>query len=268
MKALQILNIVAFAIALFANYYLNAHPPLGESIGDISDQYQNLFTPASYAFSIWGLIYLMLGAFVVYQARGLFLSEEAARRSNVIVKQVGPWFIVSMLTNAAWVYVWLNKWVGLSVVVMVVVFISLLIITIRGKLEVWDAPLSVLALFWWPFCLYFGWITVALIANIAAWLTASDLVLEPFIEVATTCAVISIAGAIYIYMTWSRNMREYAAVGIWGLVAVAVANWQTTPIVAYVAVGVSVVIFVSSGIHASKHINTLPFIGKPGSTQE
>ena len=124
MKIFQTLNTLCFGLALFVNYYINTHPPLGLSIGDISHQYQNLFTPANYAFSIWGLIYLMLGVFVVYQARGILISEEAAERSNMVTRQVGPWFIVSMITNAAWVYVWLNNLIGLSVIVMIFIFLS------------------------------------------------------------------------------------------------------------------------------------------------
>ena len=68
----QILNIVAYVLTLIVNGLANALPLGGRNTGEISELYPNLFTPAAYVFSIWGLIYVLLGIFTVYQVPGLW----------------------------------------------------------------------------------------------------------------------------------------------------------------------------------------------------
>jgi hypothetical protein len=62
-----ILNTLTLLGTLFINYWVNTGALNGKTVGDISDKYVNLFTPADYAFIIWGFIYLWLLAFVGYQ---------------------------------------------------------------------------------------------------------------------------------------------------------------------------------------------------------
>lgn len=119
-------------------------------------------------------------------------------------------------------------------------------------MELQDASFKKIALVWWPFSIYAGWVTVALIANIAAYLT--KLGWEGFTsEVTWTIVMICLAGAIYLFMTWTRNMREYALAGAWGLIAVAVANWNGVQSIVQTAITVSVILLISSGLHAYKN---------------
>ena len=71
-KTLQIANGIALVSTIVINYLSNTGAFNGKTIADFSDKYHNYFTPAGYAFSIWGLIYLGLLAFVIYTGRGLF----------------------------------------------------------------------------------------------------------------------------------------------------------------------------------------------------
>lgn len=66
-KIIAFVNASSLAIALIVNYLATAKQIFGVSMKDQSDKYFNLFTPAPYAFSIWGFIYLFLIAFVGYQ---------------------------------------------------------------------------------------------------------------------------------------------------------------------------------------------------------
>ena len=75
-KSLQALNILAFLLVLVVNGLANALPLGGNTTGDISARYPNLFVPAGLTFSIWGVIYLALAAFILYQARDLFSSRK------------------------------------------------------------------------------------------------------------------------------------------------------------------------------------------------
>ena len=244
-KLLQILNIFAFLIMVTVNYSASSGAINGNTIASISANHENLFTPAGYAFSIWGLIYLGLFAFVIYQARDLFMSTN--RPSITLL--VGWWFTLSCIANIFWIFAWINEFLGLSVIMMFVLLFSLVMIILKARLELDDERLSIIAFLWWPFTIYSGWITVAFIANMAAWLTSIEWSGFGISEVTWTVVMIIAAGIINLLITWTRNMREFALVGVWALVAIAVANWEQQQTVVISALGVAVILLLSTGIH-------------------
>jgi hypothetical protein len=254
-KVLQVSNGVALIITLIINYLSNTGIFNGNTMATVSARYQNYFTPAGYAFSIWGLIYLGLLAFVIYQGRSLFKKVE----DNWPVQEIGWWFIVSCAANSLWVFAWLYDYTGLSVIIMIVLLLSLIKIIFNTRMELDDLPLKKIAFVWWPFCLYSGWITVAIVADIAAWLTKIHWNGFGLSGVAWAIIMIIVAGIINLIVTWNRNMREYALVGAWALVAIAVANWESATSIVVAAIVVASVLFVSSGIHAYKNRETSPF---------
>ncbi|MEO7080418.1 MAG: tryptophan-rich sensory protein, partial [Flavobacteriales bacterium] len=212
-KTYALINTVVVLAVIFWNYWSNTGAINGNTVGELSDKYANLFTPAAYAFAIWGLIFLGLLVLVGNQLRMAFGSGA---HSETIL-QIGPWLTIAYLGNATWLWVWLHEYTGLSVLVMLVVLFSLLMIVLRLNMERWDAPLPVIATVWWPICLYSGWIAVATISNISAWLTSIHWV-AVFSEVQWTVIMISVAGLLNLVMIWTRNMREFASVGVWALV--------------------------------------------------
>ena len=252
-KFFRIANGIALITTIVISYLSNTGVFNGNTMATVSARYQNPFTPAVYAFSIWVLIYLGLLAFVIYQGRSLF--KKGA--DDKMVLQIGGWFIVSCLSNSGWVLAWLYDYTGLSVWIMVILLFSQLKIILNTRMELDDVPLKTIAFVWWPFCLYSGWITVALIANIAAWLTKIKWSGIPAADQAIIMIVA--AGAINLFMTWNRNMREFASVGVWALVAIAVPNWRTVPSVAWAALIMAVIVFINIGIHAFKNRNFSPW---------
>lgn len=254
-KTLQISNVIAFVLMVMLNYLSNTGLISDKTIGEVSGKYQNLFTPAGYAFSIWGLIYFGLLAFVVYQARGLF--KKAG--SDEVVSQIGWWFVISCMANGFWIYLWLNDFIGLSVLAMVLLLFSLIKIILNTKMEMEDEPLQRIAFVWWPFSFYSGWITVALVANVSAYLAKINWDRLGLSELAWAIIMVCVAGAINLIITWTRNMREFALVGAWALVAIAVANWNGQDALVYTAIVVAAILLVSSGIHGYKNRATHPF---------
>ncbi|GGH27042.1 hypothetical protein GCM10007423_12480 [Dyadobacter endophyticus] len=248
-RTLQIANIIAVTVTVVVNYLSNTGIFNNSTMASVSARYQNLFTPSGYAFSIWGLIYLLLAVFVVYQSRGI----SGKREVPAVVEKVGWLFVISCAANSAWVLAWLYDFTGLSVLVMIVLLTSLWRIIVRTRMELDLIPIKKIALTWWPFAIYFGWISVALIANVAAWLTKIGWDGFGLSPVAWTVIMICVAGAVYLVLTWKRNLRESSMVGVWALVAVAVANWETAPAVVDAALIVSAVILISSGIHAHQN---------------
>ena len=255
-KRLSVANIFALIVTIVLNYLSNTGIFNGNTMSTVSAAYQNLFTPAGYAFSIWGLIYLGLAAFVIYHA---VISFKSKQENNVVLK-VGWWFVISCIANCAWIFAWLYDYTGLSVIIMIMLLFSLVMIILKTRMELDDLPMKQIAFVWWPFSLYAGWITVALIANIAAWLTKINWDGFGLSSITWTIIMIIIAGIIYLLMTWQRNMREYALVGVWGLLAIAVANWTTEPSIVQSSIIISVILFVSSTVHA---IRNRSIINKP-----
>ncbi len=256
-KILQVLNGASLLIVIFINYLANTGTFNGTIVGEVSAQYQNYFTPAGYAFSIWGLIYLGLLAFIAYQGRSLFIKGA----DDDIVNQTGWWFLISCLANILWLLSWLYEYTGLSVIVMFLLLFSLFRIVVNTRMELYDAPISRIAFVWWPFSLYSGWVTVALITNIAAYLTKIDWQGFGLPEVTWAVIMILATGLINLLLTWTRNMREFALVGVWALIAIAVANWNGPQVIVVFSLAVSGVLFLSSAIHGYINRASSPFKG-------
>ncbi|WP_313112286.1 tryptophan-rich sensory protein [Aequorivita sediminis] len=253
-KTLQISNIIAFLATVFINYFANTGKMNGTTVGEVSNNINSLLTPAGYAFSIWGVIYLMLLGFVVYQGRSLF----AKVRDDQFILDTGWWFVISCIANCLWIVLWIYGFIGYSIIAIFTLLFSILKIVMKNRMELWDAPISVIALVWWPFVFYSGWVTIASVVNVAAYLKTVNWNGWGISEVTWTVVMIVLAGVINLIVTWKRNMREFALVGTWALVAIAVANWDENKIVVYVSLLVGAVLFISSSYHAFKNRETSP----------
>jgi hypothetical protein len=255
-KIIQILNAITFVSAVVVNYLSNTGKMNNTTIGEVSGELTTLFTPAGYAFSIWGLIYLFLFGFVIYQGRSLFVTVK----DDEFIMKTGWWFILSNFANAAWVFCWLYGYTGWSVVCIFLLLFSLLKIVLNNNMERWDAPLPVIVFLWWPFVIYSGWVTVASIANVSTWLLKTGWDGFGISETIWTVSMIVIAGIINLWVTWTRNMREFALVGAWALVAIAIANWGSNEAVKVSALAVAAVLFISSSYHGFINRATNPIV--------
>ena len=248
-KVLQILNLLTVLLAVWAGYYVNSGANGTADMKTMSDKYANLLTPAGYAFSIWGLVYLGLFIFAIYQASGFF----SKKGNSDVAAKTGIWFILANLCNAAWVFAFSYDQIGLTVLIMTILFISLLRIVQIHNMERWDAQFWTIALLWWPVSLYFGWINVAIIANIACYLTALGWTGAPFNPEVLAIMILIVATTIFITIIWKRNMREYATVGVWGIVAIGINNLESHPTVAWAGFMLAAIIFVNTGVHGYKN---------------
>jgi hypothetical protein len=226
----------------------------GNTISSVSEKYEHLFTPAGYAFSIWGLIFLSLIIYVFFQVNRVFISFKSA----AFVKDTGPWFIIANLANVAWVISWLNENLLLSVVFMFIILSSLVKVIINTNMEKWDAPFKIIAFTWWPICLYAGWISVASIANVSSWLTKIGRDGWGLTQVQWTIIVIAVAVLVNAYMIYRRNMREFALVGVWALVAIFVRHTGELPSIAYTALAGAVILFLYISWHGFKNRKSNP----------
>jgi hypothetical protein len=253
-KTLQIANILTFGITIYFNYASSAGVFNGVTQADMSANYQTLFTPAGYAFSIWGLIYLLLFGFIFYQSRSLFVKV----RDDDFILKTGWWFSLSCVANSLWCYMFVSDYVLVSVFVIFFMLFCLLKIVLNNRMELDDKPISVIVFLWWPFVFYSGWLTVACIANVAAYLVKIDWNGFGLSPETWTLFMIGIATSVNLIVTWSRNMREFALVGAWALIAIAVANWDSVAVIKITSLAAASVLIVSSGAHAFKNRDTNP----------
>jgi hypothetical protein len=250
------LNSLSLLAVIVINYLSNAGL-FSANVGEVSRKYDSLIVPSGYAFAIWGFIYLLLIVFVIYQWR-LWNSIK----DHVILKNIGFFFFFSNLCNIAWVIAWVNEYLGLSVLLMFLLLFSLILLVKRLDLEMWDAPLRIIVFIWWPITIYMGWIILASVANVAAYLVSLGWEGGIFPQEVWGILLILVSLLIYALLIYRRNMREAAMVGVWAYVAIALRQWESYSSIAIVCLAASAILLFYSGYHAYKNRATLPFIRK------
>ncbi len=256
MKQINLLisNTLTLIFALVLNGLAGSGVFNGKSVGDISARYDTLIAPAGYAFAIWGIIYLLLILFVGYQWYA-WLRD----RDDTALKQTGFWFALGNIANGLWIVAWLNEYMGISVLLIFILLFSLIMLTLRLRLEIWDAPLRTIVFVWWPICIYLGWIVVASVANVAAYLVSLNWQ-GGFLSPATwTVIMIAVATVIYLLLIFTRNMREAALVGIWAFIAIAVRQWSVHDGIVFAALAGAGILLIVVSWHGYKNRATSPF---------
>lgn len=254
----QLGNITALIFALVANFLVGAQILNLPAIGEISDKYATLLTPAGYAFSIWPLIYVLLIVFVVYQTRDIVKPSK----ENNLPQQIGPWFIIASICNGLWTYVFVNELVGLSVAILLLLTVSLYSLLWRLKIAVDNPSLKAIVCVWWPLMIYAGWVTVASVVNIASWLESIQITLAPLFA---NLVLIGL-GAILLTLLIKRSVRELLLACIWGIAAIGVQQVQSlgNQSVSITAFSVASLLFIAVVIHAyvNRQSNLLSYTKK------
>lgn len=238
------LNIITFLITLVVNFLATNLPLNNLTTGEISDSFDIFFVPAGYVFSIWGLIYLGLIGFIVFQAL-------PGQRNDSRLKKTDVWFIIVNIANAAWLFSWHYQRFVLSVAIMLIILFSLIQIFLKleiGKTKNSGGWLWAVEI---PFGIYLGWISVATIANITQllyYLGWNGFGLQPqvwFVIVLTVALVISAL------MSFTRRNVPHALVLIWAFTGIAI-KFPDVPLVntsAWIA-SLAVAVFLAAALLA------------------
>lgn len=183
------------------------------------DEYEKLLGPAGISFAIWGLIFLFLGVFVLYQARDLFKSK-AEQLDMPYVFQVNGAFMVSIAAASAWYVFWAERAIYLSFFSMMSMLISILFAYFKLNINRTARPLREHFTITIPWSLYAGWVTAAVLVSLTTVMIeigfASVGITEPF----WTIFILLVALATYSFFLLKRNDYIYASVGIWVLLGV------------------------------------------------
>ncbi|GAB3797972.1 seryl-tRNA synthetase [Spirosoma humi] len=233
-KLRQFFVMFSIITLIVMNYLSNTGAFGGQTNKVVSDKYHTLITPAGYAFSIWGVIFLGLLAFAIYQGLD-------SQRENPRFRAIGWWVVINAFGNAAWSPLFNNERIGVALLVILLMLFSLVIIEqqllvrrgTRGTTtplvdadpdatlpespaspaETWLARI--------PFSVYFGWLTVATILNVTVYLKSTGFSLMGLSEQAWAMALL-IVGLVVGAIVFNRYRSvAYILVFTWAYVAIA-----------------------------------------------
>jgi len=209
-------NVIAFVLTVITNGLAGSTTIIGgKETAQISDANPTLITPAGYVFSIWGIIYLLLGVFMVYQA----LPRNSEKDFH---NKIGWFFVLSCVANIVWLFVWQFGYLSLSVIFMFLILASLILIYLRLGVGKSDVSLGEKLAVHLPFSVYLGWITIASIANVAATLVSLDWGGFGTDPVTWAILIVIVALLITIFVLATRRDIAYALVIVWALVGISV----------------------------------------------
>ena len=222
------INVVAVIATIAINGLANALPLNGLTTGEISDRFDVYFVPAGYVFSIWGVIYLGLIAFAIYQAL-------PSQRDNPRLMRVGILFALSCVANVVWLFLWHYERFPLTLVAMLALLGFLIGVYLRlgiGREEVLGAERWMVRA---PFSIYLGWVSVATIANVTSLLDYLGWNGWGISEAVWAVVMLVIGAVLTTVVSLSRRDVAYALVIVWAFAGIAVKH-VGTPLVAISAV--------------------------------
>ncbi|MCC5938109.1 MAG: tryptophan-rich sensory protein [Lunatimonas sp.] len=231
-------NTLSFAAVLYSNYLFGSGAAGERSVGEVSTLYTMLITPAGYAFSIWGLIYLLLLGFLAFQWVA-YLRNDA----NNSLQPCGIWFLLSNIFNCTWIFLWVNLALGWSVLVIFGLLISLIAMLIQLESYSFSTAWRNRMFIHLPIGVYLGWIILATTLNMAVWLQSTKTIGVSSPENWVLPVVIT-AVAVYLFLLYQHNRKEPALVGVWGFVAIAVSQWNKENSVVWISLTAAVVLLV------------------------
>ncbi|HEX6860218.1 MAG TPA: hypothetical protein VF138_08495 [Caulobacteraceae bacterium] len=230
-RTLFVVLATVFAIAVPA---IQALADFGLSAGEFSYQGDQTLRAAGYAFAIWSVIYAGLVLYAVWQA--LPRTPESP-----LLRAVAWPSVIAIAGCGVWILVTAVNWRWASVLVI-------LVTTACAILAIWRAaPETVNSRRWivlWPLGLLAGWLTAATALNIVTVATMEGLVGAPTATALVTLAAVAMVALAVIARTRSL---PYALALIWALIGVFVAQQAGKPTVAWVAVGLAVLVALAWG---------------------
>lgn len=214
----KVLALLSFILMIAVNALANLLPINGITTAEVSDMYENLFAPAGFTFAIWGLIYLLLLLYTLYLL-GLFRGNLSYANKE-LSRRVGILFSISSLANTAWIFCWHYDYILLSTLLMAIILLCLIFINraiSAVELSARDSFFIKL-----PFQVYFGWITVAAVANITVLLVSLGWNGFSLSEELWTVVILIVAALIGAVTSKTFCSLAYGAVLIWAYTGILV----------------------------------------------
>lgn len=209
---LILLNIIGVIFAITFNTLSNVLPFNNKNAGEISDSLYNFFAPSGYVFAIWFIIYLGWVVLILY----LLLDRE---NSEWFLDRVNIWLFLNLILNGLWLVFWHYDQYLISVFVMLGIFGTLAITYLRLEIGSKDYSIKEIALIQLPIGIYFGWITVATIANITSYLVSINISFGSFDPI-ITIIVLLVGTLITISVLYTKKDVFFALVPVWAFIGI------------------------------------------------
>lgn len=243
-RLLAFINILAFILVVLVNTLANTLPLNGVTTGALAYQYPSLIMPPRFAFSIWGLIYLTLGCYVIYQARILSKSKPPAPYPEGLV---GHLFWISCLPNIAWVFLWhyrqtLGAFAAILTLLLVLAIIYNRLFAIRRQVS-----LAHNLIIRGPFSLYLAWIVISTTVNFTVVLADLGWKERGLAEVAWTSAIIIGATVVALLFMFGKKDLLFGGTILWALFTLTaryrVTTFEETVVTVFALVGTVTLLF-------------------------
>lgn len=235
-----LISTLAFIIMLSVNALANILPINGLNTGEVSALYPSLFTPAGITFSIWSIIYLLLLGFIILQWR----NSDA-----YVFSKVSRLFWLSCLLNAGWILSWHYLQVSMSVTLMLLLLLTLAQLFLRIR-QISVTKIEEKIFIRLPFTIYFAWICVATIANIAALLVSNNWDGYFFAPLTWTIVMMSVASLLALFIVNKYRVPVFALVIVWALIGIFL-RWNHTEQQVLAHTALSLLLIVSGGAFAT-----------------
>jgi hypothetical protein len=242
-KNTAVFNAIGYIMVIGVNILASLSLINNESPREIAEKYESLFTPAGYTFSIWGLIYLGLLGFIVYQC-WLAFSGRAPEALAQFMERMRGWWLISCLANTCWLFSWHYELLPVSLLLMLGLLISLLAIHVNFNIYTAQASLPEKLFISIPFSIYLGWICVAAVANLSALLVYTGFDGR---NIPVTMFFIAVCTAAIAMLIIKRNNFVAGLTAIWALSGIIIKRQEIggdaeTPIVITCITAIAVLI--------------------------
>lgn len=211
---MRIILVLSYCLMVLVNALANGLPINGLTTGEVSNQYANIFAPAGFTFAIWGIIYVLLGIFTVYQ----FKTQYFDQLTEISMKELRTLVVAINILNAGWILAWHYLLIELTVVIMLLLLLVLIksVNVIEKMILSTDEKRFIKV----PFTVYLAWICVATIANVTALLVHYNWNGFGIAEEAWAAAMIVIGMFIAITGIRSLKSKDFGFVFMWAYLGI------------------------------------------------
>lgn len=204
--------VLQIATILFS--YLAGVFKIGESQEVITNSYDSLFRPAGYTFAIWGVIYLALMIYCIYQLTPAQWEHFGYERINKYVR-------FNAIMSIVWQFCFRNNWIPASSIIIILLLIAGIVMFSRSHFLVNRRNFP----FWItiPFSMNLAWLSVATVANMSLWLRYREVWWNGAGISPEMWVIVMLAFLLLVTQSVANNFRDYvfplvmcwASVGIW-----------------------------------------------------
>lgn len=160
------INLLAFIVTIIFNVLGSMGIINGMSQKAVSNKYHTLITPAPLTFSIWGVIYTLVLVVLVWM-----IIKEKEIRVKKLISVFTPSFLSISIFNIVWIILFSYEKIALSTIAIIGLLISLINLNKKLLNHRNEIPFKLASI---TFGLYAGWLNIATVVNISAFLVSID----------------------------------------------------------------------------------------------